>query len=108
MTKKILVTGGAGFVGSHLCERLAKDNNNEVYSLDGRVHDEWSQRNPTNGFDKTFPKGKDSAKLYGLGDGGSNYSDHNGNMLIIFLKVHSTRAQYICNKNNSLYIYYLK
>ena len=32
--KKILVTGGAGFVGSHLCEHLALDNNNEVYSLD--------------------------------------------------------------------------
>ena len=30
--KKILVTGGAGFVGSHLCERLVQDN--EVYSLD--------------------------------------------------------------------------
>ncbi len=34
MKKKILVTGGAGFVGSHLCERLAQDSNNEVYSLD--------------------------------------------------------------------------
>lgn len=32
--KKILVTGGAGFVGSHLCERLAQDPNYEVYSLD--------------------------------------------------------------------------
>lgn len=32
--KKILVTGGAGFVGSHLCERLAQDSDNEVYSLD--------------------------------------------------------------------------
>lgn len=32
--KKILVTGGAGFVGSHLCERLVHDANNEVYSLD--------------------------------------------------------------------------
>jgi len=32
--KKILITGGAGFIGSHLCERLAKDKNNEVYSLD--------------------------------------------------------------------------
>jgi UDP-glucose 4-epimerase len=31
---KILVTGGAGFVGSHLCERLPKDVNNKVYSLD--------------------------------------------------------------------------
>ena len=34
LKKKILVTGGAGFVGSHLCERLAQDNNNDVYSLD--------------------------------------------------------------------------
>lgn len=34
MKKKILVTGGAGFVGSHLCERLARDTNNDVYSLD--------------------------------------------------------------------------
>lgn len=35
MTKmKILVTGGAGFVGSHLCERLSQDSMNEVYSLD--------------------------------------------------------------------------
>ncbi|MGB3750262.1 MAG: NAD-dependent epimerase/dehydratase family protein [Arcobacteraceae bacterium] len=32
--KKILVTGGAGFVGSHLCERLAQDSKNDVYSLD--------------------------------------------------------------------------
>jgi UDP-glucose 4-epimerase len=31
---KILVTGGAGFVGSHLCERLAKNKTNKVYSLD--------------------------------------------------------------------------
>lgn len=34
MNKKILVTGGAGFVGSHLCERLALDMANQVYSLD--------------------------------------------------------------------------
>ncbi|KAB7892664.1 NAD-dependent epimerase/dehydratase family protein [Poseidonibacter ostreae] len=34
MKKKILVTGGAGFVGSHLCERLSQNSNYEVYSLD--------------------------------------------------------------------------
>jgi len=34
MKKKILVTGGAGFVGSNLCERLASDETNDVYSLD--------------------------------------------------------------------------
>ena len=31
--KKVLVTGGAGFIGSHLCERLVNDGN-EVTSLD--------------------------------------------------------------------------
>lgn len=33
MKKKILVTGGAGFIGSHLCERLLKDGH-EVICLD--------------------------------------------------------------------------
>ena len=32
--KKILVTGGAGFVGSHLCERLSLNSDYKVYSLD--------------------------------------------------------------------------
>ena len=31
--KKVLVTGGAGFIGSHLCERLLKEGN-EVVCLD--------------------------------------------------------------------------
>lgn len=34
MKNIVLVTGGAGFIGSHLCETLSKDDNNLVYSLD--------------------------------------------------------------------------
>ncbi|MEQ8254386.1 MAG: NAD-dependent epimerase/dehydratase family protein [Smithellaceae bacterium] len=33
MTKRILITGGAGFLGSHLCERLLNEGN-EILCLD--------------------------------------------------------------------------
>jgi UDP-glucuronate decarboxylase len=36
--KKILVTGGAGFIGSHLCERLLNEGN-EVICLDITLQD---------------------------------------------------------------------
>ena len=32
--KRILVTGSSGFIGRHLCETLAKDQNNYVFCLD--------------------------------------------------------------------------
>ena len=51
--KKILVTGGAGFVGSHLCEALSQDKNNDVYSLDNYFT--GSKENHVNGV--TYIKG---------------------------------------------------
>jgi UDP-glucuronate decarboxylase len=39
--QRVLVTGGAGFVGSHLCERLL-DNGHEVIALDSLLTGSWS------------------------------------------------------------------
>ena len=35
--KRILVTGGAGFLGSHLCERLLRDGH-DVLCVDNYLH----------------------------------------------------------------------
>jgi UDP-glucose 4-epimerase len=45
---KVLVTGGAGFIGSHLCEKLHQ-NNQEVYSLDN--YSTGSTNNHINGVE---------------------------------------------------------
>jgi len=58
--KKILVTGGAGFIGSHLCERLLKMNN-EVYSLDNYFT--GSEKNHINGVKYIKGNTKDIFKL---------------------------------------------
>lgn len=59
--KKILVTGGAGFIGSHLCERLAEDYKNEVFSLDN-----YSMGSSINHVKKvTYIKG-DTANIHDL------------------------------------------
>ena len=60
MQKKVLVTGGAGFVGSHLCERL-QQKGYDVYSLDNYFT--GSEQNHRDGV--TYIKGetKDIKKL---------------------------------------------
>ena len=32
--KKILITGGAGYIGSHIVEQLVKKKSNNIYVLD--------------------------------------------------------------------------
>lgn len=47
----ILVTGAAGFIGSHLCEQLLEDNNNKVIGVDGFIGSTTAaikERNTTN------------------------------------------------------------
>ena len=41
---KILVTGCAGFIGSHLCEYLLKNTNYTVYGIDN-INDYYDQKN---------------------------------------------------------------
>jgi len=62
MKKKIiLVTGGAGFIGSHLCERLVQDENNQVISLDNYFT--GSKDNHVEGVEYREGHTKDIAKL---------------------------------------------
>ena len=61
MKNKILITGGAGFIGSNLCKKLAKDSNNMVVSLDN-----YSTGSETNHVDNvTYIKG-DTLDIFAL------------------------------------------
>jgi len=57
---QILITGGAGFVGSHLCERLVQEGH-EVYSLDNYFT--GSRRNHVTGVEYIFGHTADIFKL---------------------------------------------
>lgn len=60
-TKTILVTGGAGFIGSHLIEELLKDKNNRVISLDNYFT--GSEKNHQPGAEYIRGETKDIEKL---------------------------------------------
>ena len=60
MKKRALVTGGAGFIGSHLCEKL-KEKGYEVYSLDN--YSTGTKKNHIEGVHYIKGDTKDIAKL---------------------------------------------
>jgi len=60
MKKRALVTGGAGFIGSHLCEKL-KEKGYEVYSLDN--YSTGTKKNHIEGVQYIKGDTKDIAKL---------------------------------------------
>lgn len=57
---KILVTGGAGFVGSHLCEELSKNKNYNIVSLDNYFN--GSSKNHVKGVEYIKGETKDIEK----------------------------------------------
>ncbi len=61
MAKTILVTGGAGHVGSHVIEELVQDSNNKVISLDNYFN--GSKDNHISGAEYREGHTKDIAKL---------------------------------------------
>ncbi len=60
-TKTILVTGGAGFIGSHLIEELLKDKQNKIISLDNYFT--GSEKNHQPGVEYIKGETKDIEKL---------------------------------------------
>ena len=49
--KKILVTGGLGFIGSHLVELLLKDSNNKIVVVDNLISESSSRNNMFEGVE---------------------------------------------------------
>ncbi len=110
--KTILVTGGAGFIGSHLIEELLKDKKNHVISLDNYFT--GSEKNHHAGADYIRGETKDIEKLittkpdiiYHLGEYSRVLTSFEDIPLVWRLNVQGTFAvlEY-CKNNNSRLIY---
>ncbi|MDD5032413.1 MAG: NAD-dependent epimerase/dehydratase family protein [Patescibacteria group bacterium] len=110
--KNILVTGGAGFIGSHLIERLVRDKNNKVVSLDNYFS--GSEKNHIEGA--TYIKGetKDIEEhikeipdiIYHLGEYSRVLTSFDDVGLVWRLNIIGTLAVLeFCRKNNIKLVY---
>ncbi len=86
--RKVLVTGGAGFIGSNLVERLAKDN--KVYVID----------NLNTGSVKNLEAAKKTGNVTFIEDDIKNIAKHNLDVDLIFhLGMYSSSPMYKNNPN---------
>ena len=112
MKKIILVTGGAGFIGSHLIEELVKDKNNQVISLDNYFT--GSKDNHIEGAEYIEGHTKDITKLitvkpdiiYHLGEYSRVLTSFEDIELVWEMnKVGTFKVLEFCKKNNIRLIY---
>jgi len=110
--KIILVTGGAGFVGSHLCERLAEDSNNRVISLDNYFT--GSKDNHIEGVEYIEGETKDVEEhikvipdiIYHMGEYSRVLTSFDDVALVWRLNIQGTfNVLEFCRKNNTRLIY---
>lgn len=110
--KTILITGGAGFIGSHLIEELLKDKKNKVISLDNYFTGSEKNHHPGAGYIRGETKDVEkliSAKpdiIYHLGEYSRVLTSFDDIPLVWRLNVEGTFAvlEY-CRKNNVRLIY---
>jgi len=110
--KIILVTGGAGFVGSHLCERLVKDPNQKIISLDNYFT--GSKDNHIKGVEYTEGETKDIEEhikvipdiIYHLGEYSRVVTSFEDIEIVWRLNIQGTFSVLeFCRKNNIRLIY---
>ena len=110
--KKILVTGGAGFIGSHLIERLVQDKNNKIVSLDNYFT--GSKDNHIEGVEYIEGETKDIEEhikeipdiIYHLGEYSRVLTSFEDIDLVWGLNIHGTFSVLeFCRKNNIRLIY---
>jgi len=110
--KNILVTGGAGFIGSHLIERLVQDKNNKIVSLDN--YSSGSEKNHIEGAVYIKGETKDIAEhikeipdiVYHLGEYSRVLTSFDDVSLVWKLNITGTLGVLeFCRKNNIKLVY---